>query len=104
MELIFPIAIFALVYLLLFRPQQQRAKNQRKLIDSLEVGDEIVTIGGLLGTIVDLNDLNVEVEVANGVRVRVVRPAISGRVPPVEPEPESSDVTETDTDTDTDEP
>jgi preprotein translocase subunit YajC len=83
MELLFPIAIFALMYFLLFRPQQQRAKNQKKLVESLGIGDEIVTIGGLLGTIVGLNELNVEVEIARGVRVRVVRPAISGRVPPV---------------------
>lgn len=84
MELLFPIAIFALIYFLLFRPQQQRAKNQRKLIESLEVGDEIVTIGGVLGTIVALHELNVEVEIADGVRVKVVRPAISARVPAVD--------------------
>lgn len=96
MELLFPIAIFALMYFLLFRPQQQRAKNQKKLIESLEVGDEVVTIGGLLGTIVGLNDLNVELEIADGTRVRVVRPAISGRVPQVEEEDSGATGTERD--------
>jgi preprotein translocase subunit YajC len=98
MELLFPIAIFVLMYLLLFRPQQQRAKNQRQLIESLEVGDEIVTIGGVLGTVVALDELNVQVEIADGVRVRVVRPAISGRVPPVGEEPEDGASPETEMD------
>src|SRR5688500_9207130 len=83
MELVFPILIFAAMYFLLLRPQRQRAKAQEQLITSLEVGDEVVTIGGVLGTIVALNERNVEIEVSDGVRMRVVRPAISGRVPDV---------------------
>lgn len=99
MELLFPIAIFVLMYLLLFRPQQQRAKQQRQLLESLQVGDDVVTIGGMLGTVVGLNELNVDLEIADGIRVKVVRPAISGRVPAV-----GADAAEAGSETETDEP
>ncbi|HEX2850854.1 MAG TPA: preprotein translocase subunit YajC [Acidimicrobiales bacterium] len=80
------ILLIGLFYLLLIRPQQQRVKAQRALVSSLSVGDEIVTIGGMFGTIVDLDDDAVVVEAGPGVRLRFRRVAISGKVGPVVPD------------------
>lgn len=67
-------------WFLVLRPQQQRVKAQRALVQSLEVGDEIVTVGGLLGVIVALEGDIVTVEPCSGVRLRFRRPAISARL------------------------
>jgi preprotein translocase subunit YajC len=80
MASLIPIVIlFVLMYLLLIRPQQQRVRRQRELISSLQVGDRIVTVGGLLGTIRSLHDETAEVEVADGIVLTFIRPAISRR-------------------------
>ncbi|MGI8791799.1 MAG: preprotein translocase subunit YajC [Acidimicrobiales bacterium] len=79
--LIFWALIGGAMWFLLIRPQQQRAKAQRALVQSLEVGDDVVTIGGMLATIVALEGDEVVVEPAPGLHLRFRRPAISGRVP-----------------------
>jgi preprotein translocase subunit YajC len=81
MELLPIIVLFALMYVVLIRPQQRRAKQQRQLISALEVGDEVVTVGGLVGTIVHLDADTAEVETLPGTVLRFRRVAISGRVP-----------------------
>ena len=87
MASLIPLALmFVVMYLLLIRPQQQRVRRQQALISSLEVGDEVVTAGGLFGRIVAMDDGTVSLEVAPGVTVRVVRPAISRRLADEEPE------------------
>ena len=80
MALLVPLVLLAVMYLLLIRPQQQRVRRQRDLVRTLGVGDRIVTIGGVLGTIVSLDDDTAEVEVADGVVVEFMRPAISRKV------------------------
>jgi preprotein translocase subunit YajC len=82
MDLVILLALFALMYLLLFRPQQQRVKRQRELIQSLAAGDEVVTAGGLVGTIRMMDDTELRLEVGPGVEVRVLRGAISRRIEP----------------------
>ncbi len=78
-----PILILVgLFYLLLIRPQQQRVRAQRAVVSTLSVGDEVITIGGLLGTIVELDDETAVVETTPGVRLRFRRHAISGKVGP----------------------
>lgn len=79
-SLLFPLIFLGLMWFLLVRPQQQRVKRQRDLVASLEVGDEVVTAGGLVGTIVGLDDEEVRLEVAPGVVVRFVRFAVNSRV------------------------
>ena len=69
------------MWFLLIRPQQQRVKAQRALVQSLEVGDDIVTVGGLLAEIVELEGDIVTVEAAPGIRLRFRRGAISGKTP-----------------------
>jgi len=74
--LVFPI-ILILMYLVLLRPQQQRLRAQRELVASLDIGDEIVTAGGIIGRIVDLSDERASVEVADGVVIDFLRVAVN---------------------------
>lgn len=72
------ILIFGIMYFLLIRPQQQKMKEHKKMVESLRRGDQIVTQGGLIGKVSKVKDDNeVEVELAEGVKVRVVRSTIS---------------------------
>ena len=72
--------MFVVFYFLLIRPQQRRARAQKELMSGLDVGDEVVTIGGMYGTITDLDDSSVTVEVADGVEIKMRRNAIAGKV------------------------
>lgn len=73
-----PLAVtFIVMYLLLMRPQQQRVRRQKALVSSLRVGDDVLTAGGLYGTIARLDDTDAVIEVAPGVEVRVLRLAIT---------------------------
>lgn len=67
------IAIFAIFYFLLIRPQQQRLKAHRAMVDAVQKGDEVVTGGGLIGKIVRVDGAEAEVEIAQGVKVRVLK-------------------------------
>jgi preprotein translocase subunit YajC len=72
------VAIFAIMYFLILRPQQRRAKEQRAMIQGARRGDTIVTSGGLIGKITKAtDDVEVELEIAPNVRVRVARTGIS---------------------------
>ena len=70
------IALFALLYFILIRPSQQKAKQHRALVEGLRRGDEVVTQGGLIGKITRVNDGEVTVELADGVRVKMIRNTI----------------------------
>jgi preprotein translocase subunit YajC len=78
--------MFVVMYFLLIRPQQQRVRRQQALITSLNVGDEVVTAGGIFGRIVAMEGETVSLEVSPGVTVRVVRPAITRRLADEDPE------------------
>lgn len=70
--------VLPIFYFLLWRPQQQRIKQQRAMIDAVKRGDTVVTTGGLVGTVVKVrDDGEVEVEIAKDTRVRVVKGAIA---------------------------
>ena len=72
------IVIFAIMYFLILRPQQRRAKEQRAMVQGARRGDVIVTTGGLLGKITKSTDDNeVEVEIAPNTRVRLTRSGIA---------------------------
>ena len=75
------IAIFAVFYFMLIRPQQKKAKETRAMLESLEKGNEIVTAGGIVGRITKLTDQYAVVEVGNGVEMTVQRGAISQLLP-----------------------
>lgn len=72
------ILIFVIMYFLLIRPQQQKVKQHKTMIEGLRRGDQVVTAGGLIGKISKVkDDAEVEVEIASGVTVRVQRPTIA---------------------------
>ena len=73
--------IFVLFYFLLIRPQQRRAKQHKQMVAAVKAGDEVVTNGGLLGRVTDLDDNCVTLKVATGVNVQVQRHAIAQMVP-----------------------
>jgi preprotein translocase subunit YajC len=78
--------IFVVFYFFLIRPQQQKAKQQRSMLDAVRRGDRIVTAGGLIGTIAKVvSNEEVLVDLADNVRVRVVRSTISQVLAKTEP-------------------
>ena len=71
------ILIFAIMYFLLIRPQQKKAKEHRAMVEALRRGDQVVTQGGVIGKVAKVKDENeLEVEIADGVKVRVVQSTI----------------------------
>ena len=83
------VLIFVVFYFLLIRPQQKKMKQHKEMLSALRRGDRIVTGGGIIGTITKVIDDNeVQVEIAEGVRVRVQRPAISAILAKTEPAPQ----------------
>ena len=74
---ILPIALVGVVfYFLLIRPQQQKAKTHREMINNLKRNDEIITAGGLYGRVIEVAEKIVTVEIAPNIRVRIDRPRI----------------------------
>jgi len=72
------ILIFIIMYFLIIRPQQKKAKEHREMIKNVRRGDQIVTSGGLIGKVTKVSDENeLELEIADGVRVRVARGMIA---------------------------
>ena len=84
--LIILIALFALFWLFIIRPQRRRLQEQRELHASVSVGDEIVTMGGLLGHVRGVNedDDTLRVEIAPETRVRVARRGVAAVITPEE--------------------
>jgi len=81
------VLVFGIMYFLLIRPQQQKLKQHQKMIEALRRGDQVITGGGLVGKVTKVKDgeNEVEVEVASGVHVRVIRSTITSVVSKTEP-------------------
>ena len=74
----FPLlAIFVIFYFLMIRPQQRRVKEHQARISAVKKGDEVVTGGGIRGKVTKVSDDEAEVEIAQGVKVRVVKSTIT---------------------------
>jgi preprotein translocase subunit YajC len=71
------VAIFGIFYVLMIRPQQRRVKLHQASIAAVKKGDEVITGGGIRGRVTKVNDEEVEVEIAQGVKIRVVKSTIS---------------------------
>ena len=85
------VLIFAVFYFLLIRPQQKKAKVHREMLGNQRRGDRIVTNGGLMGTITRVpNETELIIEVADGVKVRVLRGMIAESLSKSEPAPAKS--------------
>jgi preprotein translocase subunit YajC len=72
------ILMFVIFYFLLIRPQQKKAKAQREMLSSLRKGDNVITSGGIYGTITGIDDQIVVLEIAPQVRVKMSRASVSG--------------------------
>ena len=75
------IIIFVIFYFLIIRPQVKRAKEHKKLTESVAKGDEVITGGGLLGKVSDINENFVTLEIAEGVEVKIQRQSVASLVP-----------------------
>jgi preprotein translocase subunit YajC len=64
-------------YFFMIRPQQKKAKEAKNFIEEIKVGDTIITIGGIHGTLIEKNDLTAVVEIARGFKITIERAAIS---------------------------
>ncbi|WP_374607319.1 preprotein translocase subunit YajC [Thermomonas sp.] len=78
---LFPIILIVIMYFLMIRPQMKRQKEHRAMLDKLAKGDEVITSGGIAGTVAAIGESFVTVEVANGVQLRVQRAAIANVLP-----------------------
>lgn len=70
------LGVFVVMWLFMIRPQRKAQKEQEQFIKALERGNKVVTIGGIYGTIVEVTDNNVLLEVDNGVKIRVLKSSI----------------------------
>jgi preprotein translocase subunit YajC len=83
------IAIFAIFYFLVLRPQSKKAKEHQAMLADLKKGDEVVTQGGIIGKISGITDAELTLQVQEGVRIRVTRASVTGRYGAVPAKPES---------------
>lgn len=75
------LAIIGLMYFMMIRPQMKRAKEHRAMLEKLAKGDEVITNGGIAGTVSDIGDSFVSVEIAPNVQVRLQKSAIANVLP-----------------------
>lgn len=75
------VALFVIFYFLLIRPQQKRQKEHKNMVTGLAKGDEVVTMGGILGKITAVDDNFITLEISKGVEVRVQRQSVQAMMP-----------------------
>jgi preprotein translocase subunit YajC len=79
-NIIFLLVLFGVFYMLLVRPNKKRAEAHKRLINSIEKGDEVVTGGGLFGTVTAVGDEQIELEIAPGTKVKFLKGYVLRRV------------------------
>jgi preprotein translocase subunit YajC len=92
--LLFILLAFGFLYLVLIRPQRRRRLEQEQRLSEIQPGVEVLTAGGIYGTVVSLADDEVTVEIAPGTEVRIARRAIAGVVPQDDEDEDESDLDE----------
>ena len=80
--LIIMVLMLGVMYVLMIRPQRQRQAQQQSMIDGASVGDDVLTTGGIYGTISEAEGDDIVVEIANGVTVHMTRRGIAAVLPP----------------------
>ena len=78
-QILMIVALFAIFYFFLIRPQQKKAKAHQEMLQAIKKGDRVFTTGGLLGTVMGVADKFLTLEIAEKVRVRVLRANIAGK-------------------------
>ncbi len=89
--LIIMVLMLGVMYVLMIRPQRQRQAEQQAMINGADVGDDVLTTGGIYGTITQAEDDDIVVEIASGVTVHMTRRGIAAVLPPEEEEREDED-------------
>ncbi|GMG82255.1 preprotein translocase subunit YajC [Paralimibaculum aggregatum] len=80
------ILMFVIFYFLLIRPQQKRMKEHKKMVENLRRGDQVVTAGGMIAKVTKvMDDDEVEVQIAEGVKIRIVKSTVSAVLSKTEP-------------------
>ena len=82
---IYLVILVAAFYFLIVRPQRRQSMVRRQILSAVEAGDEIVTTGGVYGTVLAIHDDTLDLEIADGVVVKIARGAVAARITP-EPE------------------
>jgi preprotein translocase subunit YajC len=91
MGMLFPLAIFVLIfYFFIIRPQRKRQKQHDNMISGINRGDQVITIGGFLGTVREVRDDTFQIELAEGVRVRILKSAVQTKRSAQQPAPGSA--------------
>ena len=76
-----PILLMVVIfYFLLYRPQKKQQNRRRAMLDSLKKGDQVITIGGIYGTIEEIGDKSLKLKIADGVVIEVVRSSVNANV------------------------
>ncbi|MEE1652455.1 preprotein translocase subunit YajC [Brachymonas sp. G13] len=70
------IAMFAVLYFIMIRPQMKKQKEHKSMVEALAPGDEVVTAGGILGKVTSVRDTNINVQIADGVEIQLQRSAV----------------------------
>ena len=79
--LLFPVILIAIMYFLMIRPQMKRQKEHKAMLEKLGKGDEVITNGGIAGTVAEIGESFITVEIASGVQVRLQKGAIANVLP-----------------------
>ncbi len=79
--LLFPLGLILILYFFMIRPQMKRQKEHKTMVESLSKGDEVAIEGGLIGRITDLGENFAQIEVAEGVNVKVRKQAVAAVLP-----------------------
>ena len=74
------VVMVAIFYFLLYRPQKKQQSRRRAMLDSLKKGDQVITIGGIYGTIEEIGDKSLKLKIADGVVIEVVRSSVNANV------------------------
>ena len=74
------VVMVAIFYFLLYRPQKKQQSRRRAMLDILKKGDQVITIGGIYGTIEEIGDKSLKLKIADGVVIEVVRSSVNANV------------------------
>ena len=80
-SLALPLILLAVFFFVFIRPQQKRVKEHKKMVDELKKGDEVLTNGGVAGTVTNIGDAFVKVKIADNVEVNVQKSAVGNLLP-----------------------
>ncbi len=94
LNIVFFVALFAIMYFVLIRPQQKQAKEQQTMISALKKGDDVITSSGILGKVFAVDEKVVTLEVGSGMKLRMLKSSVQGKVTVEPAKTEKSDTSD----------